>query len=138
LTFLSKVRAVVALSNDLVVSAARDKTVRSWNRTQANDFQQQYNYMGHSHYVNALASLPPSPEHPKGKLRCVLAFHKQSVEYQLISIGLIVSSGSDKTINVYDVEQPGDPVYTLVGHTENVCSLSVTPSGDIISGSWDK
>ncbi|KAG2185818.1 hypothetical protein INT43_002255 [Umbelopsis isabellina] len=111
------VRAVVALSNDLVVSAARDKTVRSWNRTQANDFEQQHTYLGHSHYVNALASLPPSPEHPKG---------------------LIVSSGSDKVINVYDVDRSDDPVYTLVGHTENVCSLAVTASGDIISGSWDK
>lgn len=59
-------------------------------------------------------------------------------DYQLISIGLIVSSGSDKVINVYDVDRPDDPVYTLVGHTENVCSLAVTASGDIISGSWDK
>lgn len=49
-----------------------------------------------------------------------------------------MSSGSDKLINVYDPAQPDSPLYTLVGHTENVCALAVTPAGHIISGSWDK
>ncbi|CAO3660671.1 unnamed protein product [Umbelopsis vinacea] len=111
------VRAVVGLSNDVVVSAARDKTVRSWNCTKANDFQQRNVYLGHLHYVNAVAYLPPSAAHPNG---------------------LIVSSGSDKIIHVYDVDRPDEPCYNLIGHTENVCSLAVTSSGDIISGSWDK
>jgi hypothetical protein len=26
----------------------------------------------------------------------------------------------------------------LIGHEKTVCSLAVTPSGDIISGSWDQ
>lgn len=100
-----------------MISAARDKTVRSWIRTGPNTFAQQNVYLGHNHFVNALAVIKPHQEHPEG---------------------LIVSSGSDKLINVYNPSQPGEPLYTLVGHTENVCALDVTPSGYIVSGSWDK
>jgi hypothetical protein len=57
----------------VVVSAARDKTVRSWNRTKANDFQQHNVYLGHSHYVNAVAYLPPSAAHPNGMLSTAVA-----------------------------------------------------------------
>ncbi|KAI8372759.1 WD40-repeat-containing domain protein [Radiomyces spectabilis] len=34
--------------------------------------------------------------------------------------------------------QPHEPLYTLIGHTANVCALAVTPTGHIVSGSWDK
>jgi len=100
----------------MVVSAARDKTVRSWNRTKENEFQQQNVYLGHSQYVNAVTYLPPSDAHPNG---------------------LIASSGADTVINIYDVNHPEEPCYTLIGHTANVCSLVVTAAGDLISGSWD-
>lgn len=53
-------------------------------------------------------------------------------------IGLVVSSGAGKVIHVHDVDRPDEPVYTLIGHEKTVCSLAVTPSGDIISGSWDQ
>ncbi|CAO3583550.1 unnamed protein product [Absidia cylindrospora] len=52
--------------------------------------------------------------------------------------GLFASAGSDKLIHVYEPFNPSNPLYTLVGHTENICTLSITPNGDIISGSWDK
>lgn len=52
--------------------------------------------------------------------------------------GLIVSGSSDKTINVFDLENAQDPIYSLIGHSDNVCALDVTPSGYIVSGSWDK
>lgn len=52
-------------------------------------------------------------------------------------IGLIVSGGSDKFINVYDPLRTEEPTHTLIGHTENVCALTTTPSGHIVSGSWD-
>ncbi|KAI8581223.1 hypothetical protein K450DRAFT_233707 [Umbelopsis ramanniana AG] len=112
----SDVRAVLPLSNDVVISAARDKTVRSWNRNKPNDFQEDRLYSGHTNYVNALAYLPPNEDHPNG---------------------LIVSSGAGKVIHVHDVDRPDEPVYTLIGHEKTVCSLAVTSSGDIISGSWD-
>ncbi|RCI02530.1 hypothetical protein CU098_008691 [Rhizopus stolonifer] len=110
------VKAVAAVSNDIVVSASRDKTVRSWTRTSANTFSPQNVYLGHDHFVNALTILQPNPSFPNG---------------------LIVSSGSDKFINVYDPSHPQEPRYTLVGHTENVSTLTTTPSGYIVSGSWD-
>ncbi|KAI9033605.1 WD40-repeat-containing domain protein [Phycomyces nitens] len=111
------VKAVSALSNDLVISAGRDKTVRSWKRTGPNSFDLQHTFTFHDHFINALATIPPSLEHPNG---------------------LFVSGGSDKLINICDPSQTAAPLYTLVGHTENVCALTVAPNGDIVSGSWDK
>ncbi|KAL0077581.1 WD40-repeat-containing domain protein [Phycomyces blakesleeanus] len=111
------VRAVSALSNDLVLSAARDKTVRSWKRTGPNSFELNHTFTFHDHFINALTTIPSSLEHPNG---------------------LFVSGGSDKLINICDPSQTASPLYTLVGHTENVCALDVSPGGDIVSGSWDK
>ncbi|KAI9261202.1 WD40-repeat-containing domain protein [Helicostylum pulchrum] len=110
------VKAVAALSNDIIISAARDKTVRSWSRTSANTFSPDKVYLGHGHFVNAVTTIEPSEAHPDG---------------------LIVSGGSDKIINVYDPNRPDEPRYTLIGHSENVCALTTTPSGHIVSGSWD-
>lgn len=56
----------------------------------------------------------------------------------LLYKGLIVSGSNDTTICVWDPDVPKDPLYVLVGHQENVCALTVTQSGDIVSGSWDK
>jgi len=53
-------------------------------------------------------------------------------------IGLIVSGSSDKIIYIWDVENAGDPIFSLIDHTDNVCALDITPSGYIVSGSWDK
>ncbi|RUS27462.1 WD40-repeat-containing domain protein [Jimgerdemannia flammicorona] len=111
------VRAIIAPTNDLLVSAARDKTVRSWTRQAPNAFSQDKTYLGHNHFVNALAFISASAEHPNG---------------------LIVSSGSDKTINIYEPDFPADPIFSLIGHKENVCTLAISPSGHVVSGSWDK
>ncbi|SAM07074.1 hypothetical protein [Absidia glauca] len=111
------VKAVACLSNDYVLSASRDKSVRSWTRTGPNDFTQHNTYLGHDHYINALLAIPPSEGFPEG---------------------LFASAGSDKLIHVYEPFNPSAPLYTLIDHTENVCALSTTPNGDIISGSWDK
>jgi phospholipase A-2-activating protein len=53
-------------------------------------------------------------------------------------VGLVVSGGMDKLILVWDPLTPAEPVYTLVGHEDTVCSLDVTPDGSIVSASWDK
>ena len=120
----------------MVVSAARDKTVRSWNRTKENEFQQQNVYLGHSQYVNAVTYLPPSDAHPNGMPQGVVANDRTLTN--MLLIGLIASSGADTVINIYDVNHPEEPCYTLIGHTANVCSLVVTAAGDLISGSWDQ
>ncbi|KAI9259066.1 WD40-repeat-containing domain protein [Sporodiniella umbellata] len=107
------VKAVAATSNDLLLSASRDKTVRSWSRSEPI----QNTYLGHQHFVNSLTTIQPSEIYPEG---------------------LIVSGGSDKLILVHLPSKPAEPLYTLIGHTENVTTLRTTSSGLIVSGSWDK
>ncbi|CDS07832.1 hypothetical protein LRAMOSA01781 [Lichtheimia ramosa] len=113
---MSKI-ALGALSNDLILSAARDKTVRSWRRTSSNTFEPENTFRGHEHFVNSLAILPPTSTFPNG---------------------LVASGGSDRMVYVYDPSDTKESLYTLVGHSENVCCLTTSPGGDIISGSWDK
>lgn len=71
---------------------------------------------GHSGFVSAVCCLPPSEQHPTG---------------------LIITGSTDNNIHAYDLESPL-PVYKLMGHTDNVCSLSAGKQGTLISGSWDK
>ncbi|KAG2221615.1 hypothetical protein INT45_005189, partial [Circinella minor] len=111
------VRAVSAISNDLLVSGARDKTVRSWRRVSPTQFTPEHVFHGHEHFVNSLASISSCEQFPNG---------------------LIVSGGTDKIINVYDPSTPNAALYTLIGHEENVSALATTPTGTIVSGSWDK
>ncbi|KAJ3415623.1 hypothetical protein HDV05_004499 [Chytridiales sp. JEL 0842] len=112
-----KVRAVAAASDDTVFTSSRDTRVFQWNRTSTNTFALDKNFLGHSHFVNTLVYLKPTPEFPGG---------------------LIASGSSDKTINVFDVSNPGEPVFSLVGHTDTVCALAQTSDGLVVSGSWDK
>ncbi|KAI7872153.1 WD40-repeat-containing domain protein, partial [Spinellus fusiger] len=106
------VKALSFLSNDLVVSAGRDKTVRAWKRIESQQFELQHTFAYHSHFVNCIATIP--------------------------SQGLFVSSGSDKLIHVCSLTDTKDPLYTLIGHKENVCTVDTNENGDIVSGSWDK
>jgi hypothetical protein len=56
------VRAVSYLpALDAVVSASRDKTVRIWTAPDPIIMH------GHTHFINALTVLPPSPAHAHGK-----------------------------------------------------------------------
>jgi phospholipase A-2-activating protein len=53
--------------------------------------------------------------------------------------GYLVAGGQDAVITVFSLSAPKeDPDFSLVGHTDNVCALHVTPDGTVISGSWDK
>ncbi|RHZ47070.1 hypothetical protein Glove_593g5 [Diversispora epigaea] len=113
----SDVKALRSPSNDFIVTSSRDKTVRTWTRTSSNDFGESKTLIGHNEFVNSVAYLPPNAEYPSG---------------------LIISGSSDKTINVFDIENAHEPIRTLIGHTGNICALDVTPSGFIVSGSWDK
>ncbi|ORX94957.1 PFU-domain-containing protein [Basidiobolus meristosporus CBS 931.73] len=111
------VRAVFSPREDLVVSASRDKTVRTWSRVGANSFNQEKVLLGHQHYVNSLAYFEPSDDNPNG---------------------LIISGSSDKLINISDPDKPEEPLYSLIGHEENICALSTYNNSVIVSGSWDK
>ncbi|KAK9719756.1 WD repeat protein Lub1 [Basidiobolus ranarum] len=111
------VRAVFSPREDLVISASRDKTVRTWSRATPNSFNQDKILLGHNHYVNSLAYFEPHEENPNG---------------------LIISGSSDKLINISDPEKPEEPIYSLIGHEDNVCALSTYNNSMIVSGSWDK
>ena len=53
--------------------------------------------------------------------------------------GYIVTGGQDSVINIWAIgPSREEPLYTLLGHSDNVCALHVGGSGTIISGSWDK
>ncbi|RUP51817.1 LOW QUALITY PROTEIN: WD40-repeat-containing domain protein [Jimgerdemannia flammicorona] len=141
------VRAIIAPTNDLLVSAARDKTVRSWTRQAPNAFSQDKTYLGHNHFVNALAFISASAEHPNAFIaeewETFVSFFPWLAAVIINYVrrsrtGLIVSSGSDKTINIYEPDFPADPIFSLIGHKENVCTLAISPSGHVVSGSWDK
>ncbi|EAU88837.2 phospholipase A-2-activating protein [Coprinopsis cinerea okayama7 len=116
----SDVRALATPTNDLILSASRDTTAIAWNRTSpgAKEFTNETVLRAGSRYINAVAFIPPTPDAPKG---------------------FAVTAGQETVINLFDLSKPrDDPDYTLVGHTENVCTLDVSPAGTIISGSWDK
>lgn len=115
----SDVRAVASPSDNLVLSASRDKTARTWTRSPGSQaFTQEYTFQAGVKYINAVAYIPPSPDALNGYL---------------------VTGGNEAVINVYPLDAPSDePRYALVGHTDNVCTLNASSSGLLISGSWDR
>lgn len=127
------------MSNDLLLSASRDKTVRSWSRTERNEFTLCNTYLGHGHFVNSLTTVKPNETYPEGfYYYSAISAMRRLTFFLKKKLGLIVSGGSDKLINVYLPSKPTEPLYTLIGHTENVTTMKTTPSGHIVSGSWDK
>ncbi|KAI9007771.1 WD40-repeat-containing domain protein [Hyaloraphidium curvatum] len=112
------VRAVAGQGSDLICSGSRDTTVRTWRRSSPNSFALDATLPVHSDYVNAVATIPPSSEFPEG---------------------LLLSAGKDKIIYATDpASKSKEPLFSMIGHTENVCALALTPSGHVVSGSWDK
>ncbi|KAI2463908.1 PFU-domain-containing protein [Annulohypoxylon bovei var. microspora] len=115
------VRHVCFPAPDLVLSAARDCTVRAWKRTSTSPpaFEPTTTTQG-TEFYNSLTYLAPSPDYPDG---------------------LVVSAGSDTIIDIRKTTSvPSDNAERLlVGHARNVCALAVVPGGRyIVSASWDK
>lgn len=117
----------VAVSNvkgeELVVAGCRDKLVHVYSRPEQSTtavFAKKSTFDGHSAYVNCVCHLEPWEDDP---------------------LGLIVSSGSDCTIQVHEVLDE-QPKYVLIGHSANVCSLAVGKNDFgvvvLVSGSWDR
>ncbi|AJS34482.1 CDN_1a_G0031100.mRNA.1.CDS.1 [Saccharomyces cerevisiae] len=104
------VRDVVAVDDSKVASVSRDGTVRLWSK----DDQ----WLGTVIYTG------------QGFLNSVC----YDSEKELLLFG-----GKDTMINGVPLFATSgeDPLYTLIGHQGNVCSLS-SQDGVVISGSWDK
>ncbi|KZT09614.1 PFU-domain-containing protein [Laetiporus sulphureus 93-53] len=113
------VRAVASPTDELVLSASRDTTAIAWNRSaDKSSFTQTAVLHGGSRYLNAVTYLPPTPDAPSG---------------------YAVTGGQDMVINVFSLAgTKGEPNFSLIGHTDNVCALDAATDGTIISGSWDR
>ncbi|KAG9097450.1 hypothetical protein FRC06_007543 [Ceratobasidium sp. 370] len=117
----SDVRGLVAPTNDLILSVSRDSQAIAWRRDESTNFSPT-SYPAGSRYINSVTYIPPQRVAGPG------------------SAGYLVAGGQDTVINVFDLSHPDgakEPVYMLLGHRENVCALDSTPSGTIVSGSWD-
>ena len=56
-----------------------------------------------------------------------------------LGVGYAVTGGQDTVINIFALPSAkGEPNFSLLGHTDNVCALHTAEDGTIISGSWDK
>ncbi|KAI0886454.1 PFU-domain-containing protein [Annulohypoxylon maeteangense] len=115
------VRHVCFPAPDLILSAARDCTVRAWKRTSTSPptFESTVATKG-TEFYNSLTYLSPSPDYPDG---------------------LVVSAGSDTIIDVRKpTSAPNDNAERLlIGHARNICALAVIPGCHyLVSGSWDK
>jgi len=100
-----------------MVSGSRDNTSALWIEDRENNcYIKETSMRGHSNFVSSVCVMPPDEMHPQG---------------------LIVTGSNDKKILAYT---PGisEPVFTLTGHTENVCALASGKFGFLLSGSWDK
>lgn len=110
------VKALVALPDNCFASSSRDGKVHVW-RISGKEAILTGSFELHRGFVNSLAYLNRSVEFPNG---------------------LLISGGQDKILYAYDPFMTSNPVYTLIGHTDNICALSVSKDDSIISGSWDK
>ncbi|KAF8274866.1 phospholipase A-2-activating protein [Lactarius quietus] len=112
------VRAVVSPSDNLILSASRDSTAISWIKPSGFSFSPANTFRAGPRFINSVAYLPPTPEAPQG---------------------YIVTGGQDSIINIWSMESTREePLYTLLGHSDNVCTLHVGGDSTIVSGSWDK
>ena len=125
----------------VLMSGSRDGTVRFWQQQQPDQQQQQQQqqqwfcsgvFTGHVGQVSCLT-----------RLKNLQAFAPNLA--LSFTHGLVVSGGVDKIINLYEPILAGfdestvvsEAVFSLAGHTDTVCSLSVDEE-IIVSGSWDK
>ncbi|KAM6949077.1 phospholipase A-2-activating protein [Aplochiton taeniatus] len=99
------------------VSVSRDRTGRLWvpNSSDNHSYTELHCMTGHSNFVSCVCIIAPSETYPRG---------------------LIATGGNDHVICLFSLDQ-SQPLYTLKGHTNTVCSLSSGKFGTLLSGSWD-
>ena len=106
------VNGVAGLSNERVVSASDDKTLKVWTLARPRRGQCLHTLRGHRSSVLCVAALPRDR---------------------------IVSGSRDKTLRVWDVTGGGGHcLQTMRGHTGWVNCVGVMPDGRVVSGSRDK
>lgn len=105
----------------MILSVSRDSSAIAWRSEESRKFVPA-TYSAGTRFVNAVTYIPSQKSNGAG------------------SAGYLVAGGQDTVINVFDLSSTDgakEPTFTLVGHRENVCALDSTPSGTIVSGSWD-
>ncbi len=137
-------------SNDELISASEDGTVRLWNVTEEREIRR---YRAGLDQVTSIALSPDERqvvlgvtdgtlrlwEIDTGSLSRTFRGHVDVVlSVDFSSDGKQIASGSDdNTVRLWDVSS-GTLVATFVGHEERVWSVAMHPDGDLIaSGSWD-
>ncbi|XP_062240271.1 phospholipase A-2-activating protein [Platichthys flesus] len=97
------------------VSVSRDRTGRVWVPSPDKGFTESHCVSGHSNFVSCVCMIAPSDKYPRG---------------------LIATGGNDNNICVFSLDRP-EPLFTLKGHKNTVCTLSSGKFGTLLSGSWD-
>lgn len=111
-----KIKSVIFGKGGNIITGSRDATVKIWKENNG-VFEVQNTLAGHSNFVNAVVEVQPNATFPEGA---------------------IISGGTDSLIIVWDYRNLAEPYYTLIGHSNTVCSLAVDESGNLlISGSYD-
>lgn len=116
----SDVRAVAFPDPTAVLTASRDGTTRLWKLTSSSPPAFDYSEMSTgATFKTCVTYIQPSKDQPDG---------------------LVISAGQDTII---EARRPGNTSgdnaeAMMVGHSNQVCSLDVTPDGRyILSGGWD-
>ncbi|MDE0297384.1 MAG: dockerin type I domain-containing protein [Candidatus Poribacteria bacterium] len=137
-------------SNDELISASVDGTVRLWNVTEEREIRR---FRAGLDQVTSIALSPDEQQVvfgvtdgtlrlwqiDSGLLRRVFRGHVDVVlSVDFSSDGeQIVSGSDDNTVRLWDVST-GTLIETFVGHVERVWSVAMHPDGELIaSGSWD-
>ena len=136
---LSDVKCVNWINENVLVSGSRDLTGRIWSNVNS-EWINNYIIKTHDNYVNSVNYLKPNDEHPNGTGFLFIRLYF----YLILLLGLIATGSQDKIVNLHEIllsefnaESVVDaPIYTLLGHNGNVCSIDVLEDL-IVTGSWD-
>ncbi|XP_053715871.1 phospholipase A-2-activating protein [Synchiropus splendidus] len=109
--------AAAVFPDGALVSVSRDRTGRIWvpNSSSDQSFTEMHCMSGHSNFVSCVCVIAPNETYARG---------------------LIATGGNDNNICVFTMDRP-QPLYTLKGHKNTVCTLAAGKFGTLLSGSWD-